>query len=65
MLRTNQQSEKSGRPVGAAKTNKELVEWHRLQWKNLNILAWQKGRDGISTTKWAIGKNAKAAFAKR
>ena len=36
---------RSGKLVGAAETSKEREEWHRLQWKNLNILGLLKRKE--------------------
>ena len=33
---------RSGRPLGAAETSKELAEWRSLQWKDLSILGQAK-----------------------
>ena len=65
MAKIEQESERrrSGRLVGGAETSKELAEWRRLQWKNLNILASSKGKSGLSATGRAVGKYA--TFAKR
>ena len=64
MVRTERESDKkrSGRLVGAAETNKELAEWLRLQRKSLNILGLLKS--GLSATERAVGKYARATFAK-
>ena len=46
MARTKRESNRKTREVadlvGAAETNKELVEWRRLQRKNLSILGMPK-----------------------
>ena len=39
------EEKKNGRLVGAAETSKELAEWRRLQWKNLNILGLSKRKE--------------------
>ena len=64
VAKIEQESERrrSGRLVGGAETSKELAEWRRLQWKNLNILASSKGKSGLSATGRAVGKYA--TFAK-
>ena len=55
---------KSGRLVGAAKISNELAEWRRLQQKNLSTLGLLKRKEWPQCQK-AVGKNARAAFAKR
>ena len=52
------EKKRNGRLVGAAETSKERAAWRRLQRKNLNKL-------GLSVTERAVGKYARAAFAKR
>ena len=41
------------------------AEWRRLQRSNLNILGQRKKKSGLNATKRAVGKYARAAFAKR
>ena len=53
MVRTEQESDRRRRGeekrnsklVGAAKTSKELAEWHRLQQKSLSILGLLKRKE--------------------
>ena len=60
------EEKRNGRLAGAAETNKERAEWHRLQQKNLSILGLLKRKSsGLSATERALGKYAGAAFAKR
>ena len=59
------EEKRNGRLVGVAETSKERAELRRLQPKNWNILACQKGKSGLSATERADGKNAGAALAKR
>ncbi len=44
-MRVRQEEKRSGRLVGAAEISKELVEWRRLQQKNLNILGLPKRKE--------------------
>ena len=39
------EEKRNGRLVGAAEISKELAEWRRLQWKNLNILCLSKRKE--------------------
>ena len=55
-------SRRNGRLVGAAETNEERAEWHRLQRK---YWACRKGKSGLSATERAKDKYAGAALAKR
>ena len=54
---------KNGRLVGAAETCKERAEWRRLQPKKLEHTEPAE-KERVATEK-AVGKYAKAAFAKR
>ena len=42
-----------------------LLEWHRLQQKSLNTLGLPNNKGGLGITKRAVGKDAKASFAKK
>ena len=44
-MRARLKEKRSGRFVGAAKTNKELAEWRRFQRKNLSILGLLKRKE--------------------
>ena len=57
---------RNGKLVDAAESSKELAEGHRLQQKNLKHTGpAEKEKSGLSATKKAVGKYARAAFAKR
>ena len=59
-----QEKKRQWHTCGAAKTSKELAEWPRLQRKNLNILGLPKTKEWPQCHKKAVGKYARAAFAK-
>ena len=54
-----------GRLVGAAETSKKRPGWRRLQRKYLSILGLLKRKGGLDATERAVGKYARAVFAKR
>ena len=60
---TGGEEKRNGRLVGIADTSKERAEWRRLQRNNLNILSLPKS--GLSITERAVGKNGRAALAKK
>ena len=56
---------RSGRLVGAAEISKKHAGWRRLQRKNVSILSLLKRKGWPSATERAVGKYARASFAKR
>ena len=59
------EEKRNGRLVRAAETSKDRAGWRRLQRKYLSILGLSKKKGGLDATERAVGKYARAAFAKR
>ena len=62
--RRRREEKKNDKLDGAAETSKKHAEWRKLHRKNSSTLGLLKRKIGLSATERAVGKYARAAFAK-